>query len=42
VGRCALDTSDSRQGPVAGYCEYGNEPLGSIKGGQFLDKLRDC
>jgi hypothetical protein len=23
--------------PVAGFCEYDNEPLGSIKGGEFLD-----
>jgi len=23
------------QGPVAGCCECGNEPLGSIKGGEF-------
>jgi hypothetical protein len=24
---------------VAGYCEHGNEPSGSIKCGEFLDKL---
>jgi hypothetical protein len=24
---------------VAGSCEHGNEPLGSIKGGEFLDCL---
>jgi len=23
-------------------CEYGNEPLGSIKGGTFFDQLNDC
>jgi len=23
----------------AGSCEHSNEPLGSIKGGRFLDKL---
>jgi hypothetical protein len=23
-------------------CEHGNEPSGSIKGGEFLDKLSDC
>jgi hypothetical protein len=23
--------------PVAGCCEHGNEPSGSIKGGEFLD-----
>jgi hypothetical protein len=26
---------------VAGSCEHGNEPLGSIKDGEFLDYLRD-
>jgi len=26
----------SGQGPVAGCCEHGNEPLGSITGGIFL------
>jgi hypothetical protein len=26
---------------VAGSCEHGNEPSGSIKGGKFLDELRD-
>ena len=25
---------------MAGSCECGNEPLGSIKCGEFLDKLR--
>jgi hypothetical protein len=24
---------------VAGFCEHGNEPLGSIKGGKFLKYL---
>jgi hypothetical protein len=32
-----LDASGSRQGPVAGCCEHGNEPYGYIKGGEFLD-----
>jgi hypothetical protein len=27
---------------LAGSCEHGNEPSGSIKGGEFLDKLSDC
>jgi hypothetical protein len=33
---------------VAGSCEHGNEPLGSIKDGDFLDQLsnyellKDC
>jgi hypothetical protein len=26
-----------RIGTVAGYCEYSNETLGSIKSGEFLD-----
>jgi hypothetical protein len=26
---------------VAGSCEYGNEPLGSVKGYKFLDQPRD-
>jgi hypothetical protein len=25
------------QDPVAGSCEHGNKPSGSIKGGEFLD-----
>jgi hypothetical protein len=24
-----------------GFCEYGNEPLGSIKGEKFLNQLSD-
>jgi hypothetical protein len=27
---------------VAGCCEHGNEPSGSIKGGEFVDQLSDC
>jgi hypothetical protein len=30
------------RGQVAGCCEYGNEPSGSIKCGKFLDSLRNC
>jgi hypothetical protein len=26
---------------LAGSCEYGNEPSGCIKGGEFLDQLSD-
>jgi hypothetical protein len=37
VGRCGLDASGSGYGPVAGSCKHGNEPSGSIKGGEFLD-----
>jgi hypothetical protein len=27
---------------VAGFCEHGNEPSGSIEGVEFLDCLSDC
>jgi hypothetical protein len=37
VGRCELVASDSRLGQVMGSCGRGNEPLGSIKGREFLD-----
>jgi hypothetical protein len=33
VGGCGLDAS----GSVAGPCEHGNEPSGSIEGGEFCD-----
>jgi hypothetical protein len=36
VRSCGLDASGSGWGPVAGCCEHGNEPSGSIKGGEFL------
>jgi hypothetical protein len=29
LGVCGLDSTDSGQGPVAGYCECGDEPSGS-------------
>ena len=32
-----LDLSGSGEGQVAGCCEYGNKPSGSIKYGEFLD-----
>ena len=35
--RHGLDQCGSGQGQVAGTCEYGNEPLGSIKLRGFLD-----
>jgi len=35
-----LDAYGSGQGPLAGTCEHGNEPSGSIQGGEFLDQLR--
>jgi hypothetical protein len=37
VGGYVLDASGSGQGSVAGSCEHGNEPSGTIKGGKFLD-----
>ena len=37
--RQGLDRSDSRTGEMAGPCECGNEPSGSIKCGEFLDWL---
>jgi hypothetical protein len=27
---------------VPGCCKHGNEPLGPIKSGEFLDYLSDC
>jgi hypothetical protein len=36
VVRYGLDSLGSRYGPVACSCEHGNEPLGSIKMGNFL------
>jgi hypothetical protein len=35
--RHGLDLYGSKYGQVADYCEYGNEPSGSIKYGEFLD-----
>jgi hypothetical protein len=37
VGICGLDLSGSGKGPMAGTCEHGNVPSGSIKGGEFLE-----
>lgn len=31
------DWSNSGYGPMAGYCQHGNESLGSIKYGSFFD-----
>jgi len=36
---CVLDSSGSGYGRVVGFCEHGNEPSGSIKGGEFLEWL---
>ena len=35
-----LDRSGSGYGQVAGFCEYDNEPSGSIKCREFLEKHR--
>jgi hypothetical protein len=47
---CGLDSFSSEYRPVAGSCEHNNEPiriynnecLGSIKGKEFLEWLRNC
>jgi hypothetical protein len=36
VERSGLDSCGSGYRPVAGSCEHGNEPSGSIKGREFL------
>jgi hypothetical protein len=36
------DWIDPAQGQVADFCKRGNEPSGSIKCREFLDKLRTC
>jgi hypothetical protein len=41
VGKCGLNPSSSGEGPVAGPYKHGNESLGSIKGGEFLDHMSD-
>jgi hypothetical protein len=40
-GSCELDLSGSREEPVAGSCEYGEEPLGSIECSDFFEWLGD-
>jgi hypothetical protein len=37
VGRCRLNASGLGEGPVAGCCERGSEPLGYTKGREFLN-----
>jgi hypothetical protein len=37
-GGCVPNSSVSvGEGPVVGFCEQGDEPSGSIKGGEILD-----
>ena len=38
--RYGLDRAGSGQRQVAGTCECGNEPSGTIKCGEFVDLLR--
>jgi hypothetical protein len=37
LGKQEWDVSGSGKGPVTGCFERGNEPWGSIKGGEFLE-----
>jgi len=37
LGRCGLVASRPGYGPVAGCCEHGNEPSGSIKARNFFN-----
>jgi hypothetical protein len=37
VWGCGLDSSGSGYKLVSGFCEQGNEPSVSIKGGEFLN-----
>jgi hypothetical protein len=37
VGWYGLHAAGLGQGSVAGFCDHGNGPLCSIKGGEFLD-----
>jgi hypothetical protein len=41
MGMCGLNSSGSGQGPVAGSCEHGNEPSGSVRGGETVNLLSD-
>ena len=36
MGRCGLDCSGSGEGQVVSSCECSNEPVGSVKQGEFL------
>jgi hypothetical protein len=40
--RYELNSSDSRQDPVAGFCAYGDQHSGSIKIGEFHDWPVTC
>jgi hypothetical protein len=36
---CELDSVGSEYAALAGSCEHGNEPSGSVKGGKFIGQL---
>jgi hypothetical protein len=36
-----MQSAGSVYGPVAGYCEHGNEPSVSIRDEEFFDQLSD-
>jgi hypothetical protein len=36
---CGLDATVSEYSPATNSCESGNGPMGSMEGGEFLDKL---
>jgi hypothetical protein len=38
---CGPDSNGEGQDPMASSCENGDEHFGSIKGGQYLDQLRN-
>jgi hypothetical protein len=37
VRDCGLNSCGSGHGTEAGFCEHGNEPLGSLKDGEILE-----
>jgi hypothetical protein len=39
---CGLNSSGSGQGPIVSSCKHGNEPSGSIKCWEFLERLSNC
>jgi len=41
MGRCGLHAAGLGWGQMVSSCEHSNEPSGSIKGGKFLDYLRN-
>jgi hypothetical protein len=41
IGWEGVDWMRLCQHSMVGFCEHGNEPSASIKGGEFLDKLCD-